>query len=57
MMLYVILLPMVILPSALSVIELSIWIELALVIPIEPNLWNTVDWDRNWLVDFYARET
>ena len=56
MMLYVILLSKVmILPSTLSVIELSIWRELDFV--IEPNLRNTVDWGRKWLVDFHAGET
>ena len=33
------------------------WQQLELASEIEPDLQGTVDWGRNWLVDFNAGET
>ena len=35
----------------------DLWQQLELVSELESDLWDTVDWDRKWLVDFNAGKT
>ena len=56
-MLFVILVSMLIIVSALSVIRDLVWQQTRVASERESDTWDTVDWDRKWLVDFIFEKT
>ena len=56
MMLYVILLFMMIIPLSTNQAS-DLWQQLELGSELESDLWDIMDWGRNWFVDFNAGKT